>query len=128
MDELEKRVEERVGAIMEKKMDEVSLVIADKVTHQVIKTLGRMIKAKGKLGQSAPTETVPIISQGQKGTQDINKPDGKETNSDSHIETDITNQNTQWMLSALKEIETTPTKSSDSPHDKIILESLAEQT
>ena len=117
MSALEKRIEKNVETIMETKMMDISVLIANMVTRRLMTAMGKAAKSKAVTTEpcSELTDSPDIQTDGQSSqTQDsvISSPS-------LSLLKDLNTQrvNTQQMIQELNNIVNTPSQTTDPPHD-----------
>ena len=115
--DLEKRMEQNIDRIMEDKMVDMSLAVADIVTKRLTKAMGKIVKGSNKT--TIPTENMhddTMVTQEspdstQKNSNRIRYPNSSQFPQSGEIST-----GTQKMLTELQNIQTQSTQA-DPPHD-----------
>ena len=120
MKELEDRVESKVEKIVEAKLLQASLIVANAVTKKVTNAMARMLNKHG-ISTDIRDDDTSLISQASAQTMtgiDSNT-NGAKTSAEIGNKYKYTD-NTKQMITALDEIGQTQTPPTDSPHDTLI--------
>ena len=118
---LEQKMADRIDQVLESKMLDISLVVADMVTKRLTKAMGRIVKGSHKTESSLEKPSPnTFITQDSPPTKDTPcaYSTSETTNNDTTPSQKLTN--TQQMLQELANIQTPISSTSDPPHDNKI--------
>ena len=117
--ELEQRLEENVDKLLEKRLSDVSIVVADMVTKRLAKMMGKILQNKGTHKQGV-INTQPFNTQESSNGNQIEHKDTDTQASGGSKASHWAGNNTRQMLTELTKIGHTTKQATDPPHDKLI--------
>ena len=116
LQELEKRIEEKVDSILETKIDDMSIVVGDRVTNRVLKAMGKMFKRRREVKEPEAPEKNTVTQDSPSGhfTALYQKPYCEDSNDPKKVVSTTTR-----MLTELDSIAKTNFTTADPPHDNL---------
>lgn len=115
---IEDKLDERIEQIMESKLLDLSLAVADIVTRRLTKLMGKIIKGSQKTDNHiSGLENDKIITQDSTLQKHITKDIHENVTDDPQLSDSHMTPSTKQMIKELNEIQRPVSKTSDPPHD-----------
>ncbi len=125
--ELEKKLTDKIDHILDSKMLDISLVVADLVTKRLSKAMGKIIKGTKQDAQAQGHDiTDKLITQESPAQKQSYNANPLNKLAQTRVESGHTMTSTQIMLMELDNIQKPFSQTSDPPHDTIVTGSKVE--